>query len=318
MPIDVSSGNNSTCDAVCNFSYDYGNSSCSTENKKWYVKVNGGNGDNKVSITGLGDLDVISIKLFKPSLNKYDGQNMDGELIIEHLSGTKGANLFVCIPLKGTNGENASVRWFRKFVKTIPTNYNSGSKCSSTNVVDFTLNDVIPKGPYFYVENVTMREGRTTNEDRVIMFDSRVATRIGAKELKALSNIIKPIHEKNWPVQSASKNVFYNRKGTEKGPGITGTKAGDSNNMTCYPVNEAGEKIEMEVKGKIGMGMLEKWSGYVGTDGKKIDVLKTILPFIVIIASIIFVFACLWLYKKMHSAAVSVPVKQITTGIGAS
>ena len=53
MPIDVSSGNNSTCDAVCNFSYDYGNSSCSTENKKWYVKVNGGNGDNKVSITGI-------------------------------------------------------------------------------------------------------------------------------------------------------------------------------------------------------------------------------------------------------------------------
>jgi len=86
--------------------------------------------------------------------------------------------------------------------------------------------------------------------------------------------------------------------------------------MTCYPVNEAGEKVEMEVKGKIGMGMLEKWAGYVGPNGEKLDPMKTILPFLICLGCLMLVFFMPWLFKKLKSASVSVPVNQISAGIG--
>ena len=93
------------------------------------------------------------MRLYSPSINKYDGKIFDGELILRHVS--NGKNYYVCIPLKVSGSAGNGKEFFDSLdsgVKVLP-NQNSVR-------VDlgrmFNLDSLIPKSEFYYSEGDSM------------------------------------------------------------------------------------------------------------------------------------------------------------------
>lgn len=234
-PINIPSSVNEVGGDNTDFYYDYGISACSITNKKTYLEINCFDGINKVGSGLTGDLYVSSVRLYKPSLNSYDGAKADAELIITHSGG--GKNLYVCIPITSTVASGGSTDWFNQIIPFSPPKPN-GSK--SINVSNFTLNDVIPKAPFIIYEGGTFEWG-CSKSDIMLLFNLDNAININYKNLNTLGNI----------TEKASHNILEspdylksNKKGTLAGPGkISGSQK--SSTLTCTPITDQdGKNIE--------------------------------------------------------------------------
>jgi len=173
-------GKSTPCSTLCNLTYDYGNSDCVLSNKGDHLDIQCYDGTNQVDFTGYKNLSVVSVRLYNGSLNKYDGKHFPGELIIQHSSGR--SNVFVCIPVESTRVTTESTKWFKNFMSQIPINKKAGQIVS--NVAGFTLNKVIPKGPYYYVEDAPFDDGLKygcNKKDKLIIFDGSNPTRMHYK-----------------------------------------------------------------------------------------------------------------------------------------
>jgi len=234
-PINIPSSVNEVGGDNTDFYYDYGISACSITNKETYLEINCFDGINKVGSGLTGDLYVSSVRLYKPSLNSYDGAKADAELIITHSGG--GKNLYVCIPITSTVASGGSTGWFNQIIPFSPPKPN-GSK--SINVSNFTLNDVIPKAPFIIYEGGTFEWG-CSKSDVMLLFNIDYAININYKNLNTLGNI----------TEKASHNILEspdylksNKKGTLAGPGkISGSQK--SSTLTCTPITDQdGKNIE--------------------------------------------------------------------------
>ena len=96
-PINISSGVREPCQKMCDLQYNYGHSSCTVTNKSTYLDISCYDGYNTIDFGITGSVNPVSVRLYRPSLNSYDGFKADAELIITHTGG--GRNLYICIPV---------------------------------------------------------------------------------------------------------------------------------------------------------------------------------------------------------------------------
>lgn len=234
-PINIPSSVNEVGGDNTDFYYDYGISACSIANKETYLEINCFDGINKVGSGLTGDLYVSSVRLYKPSLNSYDGAKADAELIITHSGG--GKNLYVCIPITSTVASGGSTDWFNQIIPFSPPKPN-GSK--SINVSNFTLNDVIPKAPFIIYEGGTFEWG-CSKSDVMLLFNLDNAININYKNLNTLGNITK---KASHNILESPDYLKSNKKGTLAGPGkISGSQK--SSTLTCTPITDQdGKNIE--------------------------------------------------------------------------
>ena len=234
-PINIPPSVNEVGGDNTDFYYDYGISACSITNKNTYLEIDCFDGINKVGSGLTGDLYVSSVRLYKPSLNSYDGSKADAELIITHSGG--GKNLYVCIPITSTVSSGGSTDWFNQIIPFSPPKPN-GSK--SINVSNFTLNDVIPKATFIIYEGGTFEWG-CSKSDIMLLFNLDSAININYKNLNTLGNIIE---KASYNILEAPDYLKSNKKGTLAGPGkISGSQK--SSTLTCTPITDQdGKNIE--------------------------------------------------------------------------
>lgn len=291
-PIQLPTGKNQPCTNLCRFTYNYGNASCVLTNKEFYLDINCFDGKNEVKFTGYSELVVRNVRLYCPPVNYYQGGDVDAELVIKHDMG--GTSLMVCIPIESTRGHNDSTRWFQGFASQIPTNANSGQMVSNTN--NFTLNNVIPKAPYYFLDGAswdTKFEYGCNQKDKMIIFDPTKAAKINYKDLVYIKNRITKFNT----THGVAKGIMYNKTGTLNGPGQPDdTGGGSGSNMTCVPVTDM-------VGRRLGGGstkMLD-WIMPKGQNGEKFNFEKHVLPYLIPIICIMFVLALIFFFKMMHS-----------------
>ena len=234
-PINIPPSVNEVGGDNTDFYYDYGISSCSITNKKTYLEINCFDGINKVGSGLTGDLYVSSVRLYKPSLNSYNGAKADAELIITHSGG--GKNLYVCVPITSTTASGGSTDWFNQIIPFSPPKPN-GSK--SINVSNFTLNDVIPKATFIIYEGGTFEWG-CSKSDIMLLFNLDSAININYKNLNTLGNITE---KASYNILEAPDYLKSNKKGTLAGPGkISGSQK--SSTLTCTPITDQdGKNLE--------------------------------------------------------------------------
>ena len=177
-PIDISTKDPKmiACDDICKLYYDYKPSSCSITNKGLYLEVST-DGVDFVRFQKFSSewLKVSSVKLFAPSLNKWDGASADAEIIITHTMSAiiSAKKLHICIPIMASvNAAGSDVDWFKAFCKNIPSQRDATAAISVSN---FTMNNIIPKAMFYVYVGGTFswptNSASCNTEDQMIIFD---------------------------------------------------------------------------------------------------------------------------------------------------
>jgi len=220
--IDTSSPNITSCTLKCDLAFDYGDiSDLTITNMGDYLSLKS-TAANKPVTYNLTTYNVSDIRIYRKSLNKFNGQFSDGELIIKHTSDQGKSDLYICVPIKKGNSSDIATG----VLSTIISQASSGSNTLNETVLmqeqDFVynLNDFVPRKPFYMSE---------VGGANYIIFppSSNTYVYINISDFDILSTITtKP----RYPIVNAQ--ISYNAKG----PSFAKT---DEIYIDCRPVGES-------------------------------------------------------------------------------
>lgn len=230
MPINVAkTSDQKTCSTNCAYSFDYGLSSLQVTNNGDHLVFSY---DGTIDVTYNGSqYNVEEVRLYKSSLNEYNGSYADAELIIHHTN-TNGENLLVCIPIMTNSALSDSERLFSEIIHLAPSNAND---IASINVPNYTLNSFVPKAAY-YVYSGSLPYSPCSGSYEVILFDIQSAINMNSDDMNSLGSIICNQQKKLVNSIDDSK-FFYNDKGTKD-------VVTDDIYIACNEVDDQGNIIE--------------------------------------------------------------------------
>jgi hypothetical protein len=164
--------------------------------------------------------------LYSPSLQLYNNQQADGELMLLHQPTTGGKSLYVCIPLSLNGNSNSASNKISEIINAVSKGAPSQGGSVNQGITDFTLNDFIPLKEFYSYDN---------KESHFVAFGSQNAIYISQNNLNLLKKLIKPYNGNAFP---GGYSLFVNSKGPTKGTPAT------SNDIyiDCQPTNASEEE----------------------------------------------------------------------------
>lgn len=232
------------CSLKCLYFYKYGNSSCTVTNATDQLVINY-DGVSDVLFNSI-KYNPVEIRIFKPSIHKFDGAYVDAEMVIVH-TGSNGG-LFVCIPINVSTSTNASTG--TNLLSDLIKNSPEAKKAASLNLQDFNLNYFIPKSSYFSYTG-TRPYGECVSD---VMYSYVVFPKNSLLVNKAvITELGNLIHDSYIPVYDGK--CFWNEKGT-----TSNGFSGDGNIwIDCQPTGEEGEIIYKEQINQSSQTMNMDW-----------------------------------------------------------
>ena len=224
-PINITSANQS-CIKICDYQFSYALSDCQLINQGDYLEIQTAKSGNMVTFNNL-PFRVIETRLYQPSLHTFNGTHLSGELIIQHMG--REHNLLICIPITTSNGKSKSADFFNTFIPYAP--QNKGGQ-ANVNVNNWSLNNVIPKGGYYFYQ-ATSPFPPCIGLYNIVVFDKSVAAQISNTDMPHLTAAIQrnTLSAKSAP----DGGLYYNKAGTST---RGGGGSGESSDIyiDCKPV----------------------------------------------------------------------------------
>lgn len=224
-----------TCELKCEYNFDYKDSNTVVTNAGNYLKLSYDLSSGPQVKYNAADYSPREIRLYSPSIHKYQGQPADAELVIVHSSGNK--NLIVSVPITKSRTASRTAK-FLDLVANNVANFasKSGETASLGNAV-WNLNDWVPEKPYFSYSGSAPYSPCTGGFDYVV-FNRYDAATIHPDALAKLRKNIAASGIGTKP------NKFYN----STGPARQGLESiGDDDiYISCQPT---GSSEEQEVVG---------------------------------------------------------------------
>ena len=241
-----------TCSGQCKLLYNYeiGNVSIIKNNDHVLIKpYNLGDKPINFSATGTdsaqigGDFAIEDIRLYKPSLHKYDGIRADAELIIHHKHLTGGQDLLICIPITSS---------------TLYAGNQSKATSQLSEIIDhysqlggffqgfkFDLNKFIPYHPYYINYAPPINKSNNNTNSTNIVFDKNFAIYLPEEKLNLLPNYSLGNIDQLESCDNTNTNVgsymFSNQR-----PSLGTTALDDNIYIDCQPVGSTGELLVEE------------------------------------------------------------------------
>lgn len=247
----------------CKFEYNYILGNLSVIKQSDYLEIKTDTGDQyeiKSDLLGQDEESkgkIHKIRLFKPSLNRYDNiDNVAAELIIEHKSDKGDGSLSVCIPIISQSGPNINEdsKWLSTIISRASSRNNNEQKINGS----FSLNKLIPRSEYIVLEKTkaTWMDNDNKDNNNIIILISGGCT---VNEVDIANLNIRTSSPNPCSIGSCWK---FNENNTE-----TSVMLGDSRitkstrpigepginhkpTMTCYPIDTDGNIIK---KGYLSM-----------------------------------------------------------------
>jgi carbonic anhydrase len=214
------------CDLKCAYNFKYNSTNLVATNKKTSIKIDCDK-DNVAPVTyNTVKYNVSKMELYAPSIQLYNGKKADAELIITHTSDTGGKTLNVCIPFVSSNDSNSASLLMKNVIDGVRSGAPANGNKTSITISEFTLQDIIPRKPFY---NYT-----ATANNEYITFDTLYAIPINSTSLKNLKKIIS-VNSRIVP----KAKLFYN----EKGP--NSSLANEGIYISCNPTGSSGETVEV-------------------------------------------------------------------------
>jgi carbonic anhydrase len=231
-PINIPSPNSVyPCDLKCAYNFAYGNSSCNIKNEQNYVSLSYDRRSDAKAITyNTIKLFVQEVRLYSPSIHKYQGKNADAELLIIH--GGNGTNLIVSVPIVvGSKISKGGALLDGIIEQGLPRISNLGES-ATLNIDNYNLDYLVPSRPYFSYSG-TLPYPPCSGKYNYIVFDIVNAININNDSLKQLRKVISPLS-----VQLSDSEPFYNKLGPNQG----GSKENEIY-IECNPTGDDGEVL---------------------------------------------------------------------------
>ena len=221
------------CTYKCDLKFNYPVKSCTATNAGNYLNISCSDSASPVTFNNT-KYNIAACYLYSPSLQLYNNQQTNGELMLMHNPVAGGKTLYVCIPLatNGTSGNAANT--ISQIIEAVSKGAPSQGGSVNQGITDFTLNDFIPLKEFYSYE---------TQNAYFVAFGIQNAIYISQKSLDSLQKLIKPFGGMPFP---SGPKLFVNKKGPIKGDAIT------SNDIyiDCQPTNSYEEETNEVVNVK--------------------------------------------------------------------
>lgn len=233
-PIDISLKSISgKCDLKCNYNFRYPNSSCIVTNREDYLSISYDSFSSAPVQYNTVSYNVKEIRLYNPSVHTFDGKKSVGEIIIIHVSNTGNKPLLVCIPITENNTQTNSSTILTTIIDNTALHAPSDGESTTITLDNFTLDDFVPKKPFFSYTAIQPYQPCVGDVD-ILIFGPRIAEcYITGASLEKLQSI----NSANNYTTKTGPLLFLN----SKGPGQTGTS--DEIFIDCKPINKSQEQI---------------------------------------------------------------------------
>jgi carbonic anhydrase len=225
------------CVLKCDYNYDYGTYSPNVTNSSNFLSLNYTGKTNPVKYND-EQYNAKEIRIYQPSLHKYNNINADGEILIIH-SGP-GKNLIVSVPFKtGGKTDKGSVQLntlLEEAALRTPNTQESVTISSGT----FSLNNFIPDKKGYFSYTGTLPYDSCNGSYSYVVYNIEDSLNVNTTSLDKLTKIIQ---KTNATIKD--NNLFYNKNGAN-------SKGNDGNiYIDCQPVNEEGELLIQEGPGGV-------------------------------------------------------------------
>jgi len=133
------------CNLKCNLAFDYPTSNCTATNHGTMIALTYDNGTvPPVKYNNL-DYNVQDVYIVSPSRHVFNGEQLPGEVFINHVSTSGGPGLVICIPIMVGSISDPMMEAIIGQVSTGAA--NSGE--STTVRTDYNLKNIVPSKPFF-------------------------------------------------------------------------------------------------------------------------------------------------------------------------
>jgi carbonic anhydrase len=241
-PIDINLNSAGTCDLKCEYRFNYADSSVVAQNNGDYVLIKY---DNKSVPPVLYNGEAYSlgeIRIYSPSLHKYNGSPSDAELLITHSSGSQ--NLIVSVPLKISAIKSKTSKFFDLLTENIANLANKPGQNVMINNTLLNLNDFIPEKKYYsYTGNLPYLPCNGTNDYVVFSPIDDAYSTISSSALKKFKSVISVSS-----ITTKSNTFFASTKVAKMG---TGASEDDDIYIECNPTGELGQTLVDENSANI-------------------------------------------------------------------
>ena len=215
-----------TCDLKCAYNFKYHESNLTAKNNEVMISLTYDNGNIPPVLFNQQKYTIDSIMIVSPSIHVFNGATTNAEIVVKHTPVAGGPQLAVCVPIKESSDSSTATNLLTQILMGVANNAPSKGESTNLNISDFTLNNIIPKKPFYSYTGAN-------EPTEWIVFDILYAIPLNNKILNGLTQIIKP-----FPLPTSGKGLFYNSSGPnnislgEKGIYISCNPTGSSEEET--------------------------------------------------------------------------------------
>lgn len=234
------------CEQKCSFQYHYGLSSTNITNEGQYLSIEYDSNNQTYPVNFNNELySAKEVRVYQPSLHEWNGKQTDGELVIIHTTCLPTSNqsqckpaLVVCIPLSsGVSSDNASMILDKIISQGMSLAPARGETATINLSIPFTLNDFIPKKPFYSYTGISPIDN-CASECHFVVFGSEDAIAIDIVNLTKM-------HIDHDPVPIQDNKYYYNPNGPS---GLKLAKGKDEIYIDCQPTDSSGQLLVTEDK----------------------------------------------------------------------
>jgi carbonic anhydrase len=216
------------CDLKCYFQFDYKNTNLVARNDNVMISLRPDNNSSQVKYNN-ESYEVTKIYITSPSIHSFQGKPAEGEIIVEHNPILGGNTLSVAVPFVSSAETTTASKLITSIIEKVATNAPNKGETVNINTSDFTLQDIIPKKPFYTY---------TTKSMDWIVYDIYDAIPLTNNTLSTLNTIVSP-----YTISSGenSSSLYYNSIGPNQS-----TLNEEGIYISCSPTGSSTTESEVE------------------------------------------------------------------------
>lgn len=210
------------CNLKCDLAFSYPTSNCTASNYGNSINLTYENGTTPPVKYNNLDYNVQSVEIVTPSRHLYNGEEVPGEVYINHVSTTGGPALAICIPIMQGSISN-------KMLEDIILQVSTGAANAGENTVvktDYNLKNIVPVKPFFNYN--------AANTEWVV-FGMAESIKLISTTIETLKKLVTPLS----PIIDGSK-LYVNTFGPNK------TNNDGQIYIDCQPTGSSEETTNVE------------------------------------------------------------------------
>ena len=216
------------CDLKCSYNFKYSESNTTAKNEGIEISLTYDNTNTSPVTYNTQKYNVSKITIMCPSIHTFDGALAAAEICVEHSAVKGGPNLIVSIPIRSSSETSTASNLITEVIDNVAANAPSSGDSTNLNIQGFTLQNIVPKKPFY-----SYTESETTEW---IVFDILDAIPLNGTTLETLGKIIKA-----FPIPTTGGSLFFNSSGPNSMNNL-----GDGIYISCQPTGSSTEETEVE------------------------------------------------------------------------